>query len=89
MVLELSRSRSVVRRARVQAFAQKLAPVLGSLVRTAKKKQGLWARPPVADACAITGRPQPRVFEIHITLTFRALRRNHLESTLFEAFAKE
>ena len=46
MVLELSRSRSVARRAHFQAFARKLAHVLDSLVRTAKKKR-LWARPPV------------------------------------------
>ena len=46
MVLELSRSRSVVSNAHIQAFAQKLAHVLDSLVRTAKKKE-LWARTPV------------------------------------------
>ena len=39
----------------------------------------------VACACAFTVDPQPRWFEF--TLTFRALRRNHLVSTLFEANA--
>ena len=42
----LSRSRSVARRAHFQAFASKLAHVLDSLIRTAKKR-GLWEPPPV------------------------------------------
>ena len=60
MVLELSRSRSVVSNAHIQVFAQKLH-VLDSLVRTAKKGAvGTYTR---ADTCACAGVPQPRLFE--------------------------
>ena len=58
---------SVVSNAHIQAFAQNLAHLLDSLVRTAKKKRAVGTSTR-ADACAFT---------------FRALRRNHFVSALF------
>ena len=53
--------------------------VLDSMVRTAKEK-GAVGTSTRADACAFTSDPQPRVFQILTTLTFRALRKNHQHS---------
>ena len=41
-----------------------------------------------ACACAFTGDPQPRWFELTLLWQFRALRRNHLVSTLFWGLCK-
>ena len=53
MVRELSRSRSVVSDAHIQALAKKLAHVLDSLVRTGKN--GAVGTSTRADACVFTG----------------------------------
>ena len=56
--LKLSRSLSVARRAHIQAFAQKLADVLDSMVHAGNTRAvGTSTR---ADACACAGDPQPR-----------------------------
>ena len=59
--LKLSRSRSVARRANIQAFSQKLEDMLESMVRAGNTRAvGTSTR---ADACACAGVPQPRLFE--------------------------
>ena len=73
----LSRSRSVARRAHIQAFATKTCT-----------RAGCGHVHPCCRLClCLHRRSTAALVGIYITLTFRALRRNHLVSTLFEAIA--
>ena len=59
--LKLSRSRSVARRAHIQAFVSKIADMLDSMVHAGNTRAvGTTTR---ADACAFAGVPQARLFE--------------------------
>ena len=85
LALELSRSRSVARCAHIQAFATKTCTRVG-LLGPSGKHAGCGHVHPCCRLC-LHKRSTAALVSIRTTLTFRALRRNHLVWTPFEAIA--
>ena len=85
--LELWRSRSVAWQAHIQAFATKTCTRVG-LLGPHRKHAGCGHVHPCWRLC-LCRRSTAALVWMYITLTFRALRRNHLVSTLFWGHRKK